>query len=106
MAVAAHRALQLNGGLAASTRASQGEQRRQLFEDGVVPAENSVGVPLKGAYRCAVTTDRPAKGTNHSQLDALLKNGIGHVSALGLIGHKTPETLAIAGILSRVSVTR
>jgi beta-glucosidase len=34
------------------------------------------------------------EGTNHSQLDALLKNGIGHVSALGLIGHKTPETLA------------
>jgi hypothetical protein len=34
------------------------------------------------------------KGTNHSQLDALLKNGIGHVSALGLIGHKTPEVLA------------
>ena len=27
-----------------------------------------------------------AGGTNHSQLDALLKNGIGHVSALGLIG--------------------
>jgi beta-glucosidase len=36
------------------------------------------------------------KGTNHSQLDALLKNGIGHVSALGLIGHKTPEELAKA----------
>src|SRR5688572_25617165 len=36
------------------------------------------------------------KGTNHSQLDALLKNGIGHVSALGLIGHKTPEVLAKA----------
>jgi hypothetical protein len=35
-----------------------------------------------------------AEGTNHVQLDALLKNGIGHVSALGLIGHKTPETLA------------
>ena len=35
-----------------------------------------------------------SKGMNHSQLDALLKNGIGHVSALGLIGHKTPETLA------------
>ena len=34
------------------------------------------------------------EGTNRSQLDALLKNGIGHVSALGLIGHKTPETLA------------
>ena len=34
------------------------------------------------------------KGTNHSQLDALLKNGIGHVSALGMIGHKTPEVLA------------
>ena len=36
------------------------------------------------------------EGTNHSQLDALLKNGIGHVSALGLIGHKTPEVLAKA----------
>jgi hypothetical protein len=35
-------------------------------------------------------------GTNHRQLDALLKHGIGHVSALGLIGHKTPETLAKA----------
>ena len=35
-------------------------------------------------------------GTNRSQLDALLKNGIGHVSALGLIGHKTPEELAAA----------
>ena len=34
------------------------------------------------------------EGTNQSQLDALLKNGIGHVSALGLIGHKTPEELA------------
>jgi beta-xylosidase len=34
------------------------------------------------------------QGTNHSQLDTLLKNGIGHVSALGLIGHKTPEQLA------------
>lgn len=29
------------------------------------------------------------EGTNRSQLDALLENGIGHVSALGLIGHKT-----------------
>lgn len=37
-----------------------------------------------------------AKGTNRGQLDALLKNGIGHVSALGLIGHKAPETLAKA----------
>lgn len=36
------------------------------------------------------------RGTNHSQLDALLKNGIGHVSALGLIGHKTPKELAHA----------
>jgi beta-glucosidase len=34
------------------------------------------------------------KGVNHAQLDALLKNGIGHVSALALIGHKSPETLA------------
>ena len=31
------------------------------------------------------------KGTNHSQLDALLKNGIGHVSALGLSGTKRPR---------------
>jgi beta-xylosidase len=35
-------------------------------------------------------------GANRSQLDVLLKNGIGHVSALGLIGHKTPEALAKA----------
>jgi beta-glucosidase-like glycosyl hydrolase len=34
------------------------------------------------------------EGPNQSQLDALLKHGIGHVSALGLIGHKSPETLA------------
>jgi hypothetical protein len=31
------------------------------------------------------------EGANRSQLDALLKHGIGHVSALGLIGHKTPR---------------
>jgi beta-glucosidase len=36
------------------------------------------------------------QGTNRSQLEALLKHGIGHVSALGLIGHKTPEKLAKA----------
>jgi beta-glucosidase len=36
------------------------------------------------------------EGPNRSQLDALLKNGIGHVSALGLIGHKTPEALGKA----------
>jgi beta-glucosidase-like glycosyl hydrolase len=35
-----------------------------------------------------------ANGTNHDQLDAQLKDGIGHVSALGLIGHKTPEEIA------------
>lgn len=35
-----------------------------------------------------------AEGPIKSQLDAHLKHGIGHVSALGLIGHKTPESLA------------
>jgi beta-xylosidase len=35
-----------------------------------------------------------SQGASHSQLDALLKHGIGHVAALGLIGHKTPEVLA------------
>jgi beta-glucosidase len=34
------------------------------------------------------------EGPNQSQLKTLLGNGIGHVSALGLIGHKTPEELA------------
>ena len=34
------------------------------------------------------------QGTNRSQLDARLEHGIGHVSALGLIGHKAPEQLA------------
>jgi beta-xylosidase len=33
-------------------------------------------------------------GPIHGQLDAQLKNGIGHVAALGLIGHKTPEQIA------------
>ena len=32
-------------------------------------------------------------GTNRGQLDALLRHGIGHVSALGLVGHKTPERI-------------
>ena len=32
------------------------------------------------------------KGPNHSQLDALLKNGIGHVSALGLMGTRRPRS--------------
>ena len=35
-------------------------------------------------------------GTNRSQLDVHLGNGIGHVCALGLIGHKPPEVLAKA----------
>jgi predicted histidine transporter YuiF (NhaC family) len=34
------------------------------------------------------------KGVNRSQLDALLKNGIGHISAIGLIGYKTSELMA------------
>ena len=33
-------------------------------------------------------------GPIRSQLDAQLKHGIGHISALGTFGHKTPETLA------------
>jgi beta-xylosidase len=33
-------------------------------------------------------------GPIRSQLDAQLKNGIGHVSGLGLFGYKTPETTA------------
>lgn len=46
---------------------------------------------LSSIYPLALFT---TEGTNRSQLDALLENGIGHVSALGLIGHKTPEELA------------
>jgi beta-glucosidase len=34
--------------------------------------------------------DGPMRG----QLDTLLGRGIGHIAALGLIGHKTPETIA------------
>ena len=34
------------------------------------------------------------EGVNRSQLDVLLKNGIGHISAIGLIGYKTPELIA------------
>ena len=35
-----------------------------------------------------------ADGPIQSQLDEQLKQGIGHVAALGLIGHKTPEQIA------------
>ena len=35
-----------------------------------------------------------ADGPVQSQLDKQLKQGIGHVAALGLIGHKTPEQIA------------
>ena len=35
-----------------------------------------------------------AEGPIASQLDGQLKHGIGHVAALGLIGHKTPEQIA------------
>ena len=35
-----------------------------------------------------------ADGPIQSQLDEQLKHGIGHVAALGLIGHKTPEQIA------------
>lgn len=35
-----------------------------------------------------------AEGPIKSQLDAHLKHGIGHVSGLGTMGHKTPETIA------------
>jgi beta-xylosidase len=34
------------------------------------------------------------EGPSKSQLDAQLKHGIGHISGLGLMGHKTPETIA------------
>jgi beta-glucosidase len=37
-----------------------------------------------------------AEGPIKSQLDAQLKHGIGHVSGLGMMGHKTPETVAKA----------
>ena len=35
-------------------------------------------------------------GIDHAQLAALLADGIGQVSALGLIGHKSPEVIAKA----------
>jgi beta-xylosidase len=34
------------------------------------------------------------EGPIRNQLDAQLKHGIGQVSGLGLLGHKTPETVA------------
>nr|WP_228768921.1 glycoside hydrolase family 3 N-terminal domain-containing protein [Mycolicibacterium malmesburyense]CRL76040.1 xylosidase/arabinosidase [Mycolicibacterium malmesburyense] len=36
------------------------------------------------------------EGTNRGKLDSLIGNGIGHVCALGLIGHKAPVALAKA----------
>jgi beta-glucosidase len=37
-----------------------------------------------------LSTDGPMRG----QLDKLLGNGIGHVAGIGLLGHKSPETIA------------
>jgi beta-glucosidase len=33
-------------------------------------------------------------GLMHGQADALIEQGIGHVAGVGLLGHKTPETIA------------
>jgi beta-glucosidase len=33
-------------------------------------------------------------GPIRSQLDTLLRHGIGHIAGLGLIGHKSPEMIA------------
>jgi hypothetical protein len=42
-----------------------------------------------------------------SQLDEQLKQGIGHVAALGLIGHKTPEQMAkLVNAVQRYLVTQ
>jgi beta-glucosidase len=35
-----------------------------------------------------------AEGPIRSQLDAQLRQGIGHIAGLGTLGHKTPETIA------------
>jgi beta-glucosidase len=34
------------------------------------------------------------EGLMRSQADALIKQGIGHIAGIGLLGHKTPETIA------------
>jgi beta-glucosidase len=48
-----------------------------------------------------------ADGPLQSELDAQLKNGIGHVAALGLIGHKTPEQMAkLVNAVQRFLVTQ
>jgi beta-glucosidase len=33
-------------------------------------------------------------GLMRGQADALIKQGIGHVAGIGLLGHKAPETIA------------
>jgi beta-glucosidase len=35
-----------------------------------------------------------SQGLMHSQADSLIKEGIGHVAGIGLLGHKSPETIA------------
>ena len=48
-----------------------------------------------------------ADGPLPSQLDEHLKHGIGHVAALGLIGHKTPEQMAkLLNAVQRYLVTQ
>jgi len=48
-----------------------------------------------------------ADGPLQSELDGQLKHGIGHVAALGLIGHKTPEqTASLVNAVQRYLVTQ
>ena len=46
------------------------------------------------AVRCLSRGLLGPDGPIRSQLDAQLGHGIGHISGLGLFGHKTPETIA------------
>jgi beta-xylosidase len=48
-----------------------------------------------------------ADGPLQSELDGQLKHGIGHVAAMGLIGHKTPEQMAkLVNAVQRYLVTQ
>ena len=69
-------------------RAQHGFRRRDAAPRNRCARHDRGNAAVGLLWRCSIPRDES------QPVDALLKNGIGHVSALGLVGHKTTEVLA------------
>src|SRR5690606_36767167 len=84
------RSIRIQGGIAVNATIVAGSMERadELLRQMTIEEKS---MQLSSVFPLALFD---TEGASRSQLDALLKHGIGHVSALGLIGHKTPAVLA------------